>query len=554
MNSTSKTDWLLLGVLLALVLPLRLWLLYNTEVTARDSIGYIRYALQFEQVSGSQTLHVGLARMGMPETLQDVLAKNHQHPGYPALVWLMSKPVRWLDGATTPENMERSAQLVNLLASLLLILPMYLLGRQFFERPIAFAAALLYQYLPINAQLLSDGLSEPVFLVFVVAGLLQGVHAIRDRRIERCALTGLFTGLAYLTRPEGALILPAFLGMLLLLQLRAGTRCSWKRFFLCSAALLATAMLVGSIYVAATGHITNKLSALGILRKVFEKLCDFLPSAHNPFGVLHGQTTLFAVTFQPLANKWLNGARCVWALCAEINQGFHYVASVPAVLGLCWSFGRLRRDAGFWFLAVFCLVHAFILIALAMSVSYVSDRHVMILVMCGTFFAVAGMRELPRRLLSWQQPQPTASSPPIWRSANFWFVVLVAAFIGFCLPKSLQRLHGSRVGNHQAGLWLAGQLKDGDIILDDHAWSHYFSGLFFQEGLDPEINEEDRPTCFIVVTRSRDAEQDGQGKYVSADARVVFTWPNNSPPEQARIVVYAQPRDPRTHPWKKRGS
>ena len=41
----TKTDWLLLGALLALILPLRCWLLYNTEVTARDSIGYIRYAL-----------------------------------------------------------------------------------------------------------------------------------------------------------------------------------------------------------------------------------------------------------------------------------------------------------------------------------------------------------------------------------------------------------------------------------------------------------------------------------------------------------------------------
>src|SRR5262245_51556743 len=116
-RSITKTDWLLIGLLLLLVLPLRLWLLHNTEVTARDSIGYIRYALQFERYPWQQ-----------------VLKDNHQHPGYPVLVWAASVPVRAITGETTPDNMELSAQLVNLFASLLLILPMYLLGRQFFDR------------------------------------------------------------------------------------------------------------------------------------------------------------------------------------------------------------------------------------------------------------------------------------------------------------------------------------------------------------------------------------------------------------------------------------
>src|SRR5438552_5447359 len=100
----TRADWLLIGVLLVLILPLRLWLIDNTEVTARDSIGYIRYALQFEQ-----------------KDWKDVLKGNHQHPGYPVLVLLTSLPIRALDGATTPENMELSAQLVNLVASLLLL-------------------------------------------------------------------------------------------------------------------------------------------------------------------------------------------------------------------------------------------------------------------------------------------------------------------------------------------------------------------------------------------------------------------------------------------------
>ncbi len=70
-------DWRCLATLLMLVLPLRVWLLYNTEVAARDSIGFIRYALQFES-----------------KPWQEVLLGNHQHPGYPLAVWAVSQPVR----------------------------------------------------------------------------------------------------------------------------------------------------------------------------------------------------------------------------------------------------------------------------------------------------------------------------------------------------------------------------------------------------------------------------------------------------------------------------
>lgn len=243
-RSIQRLDWLLIAALIALVLPLRLWLLHNTEVTARDSIGYIRYALHFEQ-----------------HEIKNVLKWNHQHPGYPLCILGMSWPIRAIDGATTPENMELSAQLVSLIASTLLLLPMYFLGRQFFDRPVSFTASLLFQYLPISAQHLSDGISEPLFLLFLVSGLLQCVHAVRDRTIGRSVLAGLFTGLAYLTRPEGLLILPAFGLVLIAMQCRREWRCSWPRFVACGVACLISTSLVGAAYVVIVGHITNKPSA-----------------------------------------------------------------------------------------------------------------------------------------------------------------------------------------------------------------------------------------------------------------------------------------------------
>ena len=64
-TATTWADWRWLVLLFVLVVPLRGWLLYNTEVMARDSVGYIRYALRFEEQSWGE-----------------VLRSFDQHPGY----------------------------------------------------------------------------------------------------------------------------------------------------------------------------------------------------------------------------------------------------------------------------------------------------------------------------------------------------------------------------------------------------------------------------------------------------------------------------------------
>src|SRR5262249_25888758 len=144
-----RRDWRLLALLLILVLPLRVWLLYNTEVAARDSIGFIRYALQFET-----------------KPWKDVLLGNHQHPGFPLAIWAISQPVRAVLG-TDPATLRLSAQLVSLAAGLALLVPMYFLGKELFDRQVGFWAALLFQYLPVSGHHLSDGISEALFLFLI---------------------------------------------------------------------------------------------------------------------------------------------------------------------------------------------------------------------------------------------------------------------------------------------------------------------------------------------------------------------------------------------------
>ena len=539
-RTVSRVDWLLIGLLVVLVLPLRLWLLHNTEVTARDSIGYIRYALQLEDPGKHKDKE-------KDKDWKDVLKENHQHPGYPVLVLLTSLPIRAIDGATTPENMALSTQLVSLVASLALLVPCYFLGLQLFDRKIAFLGALLFQYLPISAQHLSDGISEPFYLVLLVSALLQAVHAIRERSVWRCVWCGVFTGFAYLTRPEGLLILPAIGGVLILLQCRSEWRWGWQPFLSCGAAVTLSAMLVGSIYVYATGKITNKQSS--------EKLLGTYPtSSQAPASSMNGHRFLFAKMFQPSDSNAVQLQHSVMALLSEVNQGFHYAAGIPALLGLWWSFGLMRRDPGYWVVIGYGLLHSFILIALGLVVSYVSDRHVMILVLIGCYFAVYGLQELPKRILALFATQQ--SSDYAWyRRAPVWFAVFFVALIGLCLPKATQRLHGNRAENHAAGLWLAERLResggaqDNVNIVDDHGWSHFYSGLIFQEGREPAFAVDHPSKTYIVTTRVREGSVDPQRltPKLNSDAEVV--WPENGDVGKARVLVYAQRRVYHEYRW-----
>src|SRR5438067_1669545 len=64
-------------------------------------------------------------------------------------------------------------------------------------RRVGFWSALLFQCLPASARILSDGLSEGVFLLLTAVALLLAVHALRSGSVACFTLCGICGGLAY---------------------------------------------------------------------------------------------------------------------------------------------------------------------------------------------------------------------------------------------------------------------------------------------------------------------------------------------------------------------
>ena len=508
----TRRDWHALLLLLVLVLPLRAWLVFNTEVAARDSIGFIRYALEFEKHSWQETL-----------------LKNHQHPGYALTVWAVSQPVRAVAG-TTPLTMRLSAQLASCLAALALLVPMYFLGKQMFDRRIGFWAALLFQYLPVSGHHLADGVSEALFLFLVAMALWRGVVAVRQYRPAAFAWSGIFGGLAYLTRPEGALVVLAVGLVLVGMQLVRAWRKPWLSFLKCGTSLSLAAAAVGSVYVLTTGMLTNKIAARRIGTFIQQTQVE---AVRQPLTA-----SVFGAFFKRTEHLPARVGRSLQAMGAEFTQGLHYLGLVPAFLGLLWTFRALRSRPEFWVPAGYCLIHGAILLLLAMVEFYVSDRHMMVLVLCATYFIVAGVLGICARLAMARLPTRLPA-------------YLMIALLLFCLPKTAQRLHGNRAGNHAAGLWLARHVAVGDDVDDDHAYSHYYAGQVFEEGKNPVLPKDYQPTCYVVMTRSRAAEIAAERmlkeKELQAKGKAVYHWPEDRGLEEARVVIYSQPRD-----WEKR--
>src|SRR5439155_25698835 len=161
-----------------------------------------------------------------------------------------------------------------------------------------------------------------------------------------------------------------------------------------------------------------------------------------------------------------------WAVTEEVVRGFAYFALLPTVLGLYWFRGQWRSRPEICLLGILCLLQALILGRVGLVVGYVSERHVLIIVLCGLYWAVWAVLTLPQRWWlaknrglriedrrsniedckepssSILHPQSSIFDP---RSSIISAGILVI-FMLVCLPVCLQPLHAGHVVHREAGL------------------------------------------------------------------------------------------------------
>ena len=201
--------------------------------------------------------------------LQSILG-NPQHPLFPFLTSLF---------AYIFPSLEVAARFVTFTAGILGLGFVYWTGLLLFGKRVAKWAALFFAVHPVLVEINTDIITESLFSLFVLAGIALLVKILKSDRASKLLifLTGISAGFAYLTRPEGLLLVAAgtFLLFILPLAKRKSSDSSFLKAFLTGIWLnlffILGFLLIGSPYMLAIGGITTKHSIQEIILKAIGK-------------------------------------------------------------------------------------------------------------------------------------------------------------------------------------------------------------------------------------------------------------------------------------------
>ena len=408
--------WRILALLVISIL-VHGWLISNTAATARDSIGYARYAWNLKEPQSSRLAYI---------------RGQAQHPGYPLLASLVAAPVSLGFSGPPHELMLKACQITSALFGTLLVLPMFWLGKRLFNSGTGFAAGLLVTVLPVLARNTSDGLGDGPFLFFVAASLAFAVSSLRKStaagRSIAFALSGLLAGAAYLVRPEGIVAALAVSASLLFVAIRSR---SFIKLPLDLAILFVGFALAAGPYMTLIGKMTNK-PALGT------STAEAPAAIGPPFA-------------DAMAKDLGDGERLVQAAVTcgkEFFKAGHYGVAAFILIGLVWLFPRWRKEPSFWAPLLYLAGHWAVLMLLGWRSLYISERHTIPLVGIGCLFAAGG---LPAWAKWWgRQSSGWGILGRIMRW-SWWPAATVALLAASCLPGLAKPLHENRAGHREAG-------------------------------------------------------------------------------------------------------
>jgi len=456
----------------------------QTLLPAQDGLKFIRIARQFQT-----------------QPWADVVRGSDTHPLYPALI-AAAEPLVACFAGHGPGAWRTSAQLVAVLASVGLILPIYALTNLLFDRRIACLAAALAVLLPRAAELGHDTLSDSLGLLSTFLALWLGAVALR-RGDWRFALgSGLAAGLGYLARPE-VILVPLAIGLTWLAGLFRHSRLHGVARGPAMAMLFLSALAVAGSYAIVKGEISEKLAvrhaaSLGprnltsrrappqLPRGLDDPRLDFSPKEETDWIPIRN----WRIAVIRIIGKWWE--ELCWFFAVMTIWG---MARQRFIRGLCPD--RDPNDAGEVtrsLLIVFTAVYGLALVRHSVLLGYLSGRHIMALVCTSVPWAAAGTFVCARGVavkLHWNQ---RARRTIAILAAS---LIVAASIVVQMRPNHLNHL--SRWGHWVAGKWLADNAAPTELVLDTRGWARFVSGHAGYDYWHVRQALTDSHLCYIIV-------------------------------------------------------
>lgn len=403
----------LLVVLLA-ALGIRIYLAQTAEAVSRDTCRFVWFAQQLAADGVSAVQH------------------EDQHPLYPITILFVHGLLGAL-GLVSAGNIgwATAAIVSTCVASLACIVAMWALTRFLFGPCVALVVALFIAVLPDFAGWSADGLSDPLHLLLYIAALGFGVRALTNRSWVSFIAAGALSGLAFLTRPEGAgvalVIAPACLF--------AGGGDRWRRRLVRAGLVIAAFAIFAGPYMATTGSIVNKKSLESLFHVQRTNAEARPPTAASIQASVASTDTVSAFgAIVVIVQKWVRTCRVVY-----------FVLGVVGAIAVFWP---PRRRAACATITAAGALHFAVLVLLVLNFSYgeeLSQRHTLVLTALLLPWSAAGLDWIVRRV---RAALPTANAGVVW-------AIALVATISPTLPWLVRTRNPDTAHLIEAGRWLA---------------------------------------------------------------------------------------------------
>ena len=489
----------LLLTLLACALLVRGLIWANTEILARDGIGFIEIAQRLESESWST-----------------VLREAPQHPLYPVHILWTAKVYRGLiSRPLTNPDWQQCAHAANVLMGVLMSIPLFLLCRRLVGAWTAFGAVLLFTVLPVPAQVTSDTLSEGSYLCWCAVALWLLAEGLCRGTWVWFAGAGLASGLAYLTRPEGAVLPIAGLTVLAWTWLRDRKPGGWRRS-------LAAALSLSLVTCATVAPYWLTIGKLGG-KNTFNQMLG-----NSSACLVTGQSAwLMATRFQPgvdgLAWDDVTPLFVAAVVVKEVGKGTHYTGLGLAVVGLVLFFrtvgtDRDRRRIGL-LLAAVIIINTIILYWLGWRAHYLSERHTVLIVLSLCPFMMITIARLGR-------------IPKLAERVPYLAPLTLVLLVGVAMVPNLKPRHQQRLAHRSAGEWLAAHWQPGDHLTDPYGYATFYAGrpYFFRKPLTTSQRQ-----FVLMEPGEKDKSRLAVINEVRRHGAAIKVWPEQGTPQ---LVLY----------------
>jgi len=419
-----KNEKIDLAILLLASLILSIYLFFQTYVISMDGA--------FQYIPMAKYFASGLFGKGLRE--------YGQQPLYPFFIAMVSHLVT---------DFEVAGKLVSTLFGVLMIFPIYFLGKRIFDQKIAFLSTLALVIHPYIRRFSADVLKESTYLFFLATALWFIWKALQREKRYSFLFIPFFSALAYLVRPDGVEILLVVFFYILFIKKFNPPEKKWAVILL----LLLSSVILFLPYLLHLKGVTGEWA----LSKV-KSIGGILGT-----GVTSGEISLIHKILFSL--KKLN---------LEILAVYHPLYIFLLLIGIGKRvFSHSKTGEGF--LLSFCILHYLILFLLVLNLTnwsvdetreifMFSGRHVLPLLLISIYWVGEGFLTIYDWIFKKVESQRLFLHLELKRKSATVLVTLLILISAIVLPKTLKPQRYERLPEKWSGIWIKNQSGQGATI------------------------------------------------------------------------------------------